>query len=78
MEKQEMKEGTDQAELLRELAAGTRKVLEEARNRDLKGEALVCCTAQRNCFKSFMTALSYRTILEAHLKQSLTSYKLRA
>jgi hypothetical protein len=43
----------DPSELLDTLATEARKLIEEAKNRDLKGEALVCCTVPKELLQEF-------------------------
>lgn len=59
MEKSELKEVTSKGELLHELAAGTRKVLEETEKRGLKGEALICCTVSKELLQEFQDRVVY-------------------
>ena len=51
----------DLSELLHQIADEARKMFEEERNRDLRGEALVCCTIPKQLLQEFQdhVVLSY-------------------
>ncbi|MGB8781046.1 MAG: hypothetical protein WCD81_10415 [Candidatus Bathyarchaeia archaeon] len=54
-----MEKQTSQSDLVHEVAAGTRRLIEEAEKNSLKGEALVCCTVSKDLLQDFQDRVVY-------------------
>lgn len=54
-----MEKATNQTELLHELAAGTRKLIEEEGKNSLKGEVVVCCSVPKELLQDFNDRVVY-------------------
>jgi hypothetical protein len=54
-----LEKATYQGELIHELAAETRKLIEETGKNSLKGEAVVCCTVPKDLLQDFNNRVVY-------------------